>query len=265
VYLPLVMADSGHQVSSGVVAYYDVYRGFLDAELARPAQADVSAHAWRVGNRYRVSARLVNRSGTTLSAANGATVHAIVYEEVKVGVTSRTVRDAVYANLGAVLADGADATVNLETADIAPADWSRVRVLVLADYRPGGASGPYDMLQAAFADIGGGALPSFTDDPLIARTTPVKASHVAELRLRIDELRLRYWLSPFPWTDATLAPGTTTVKASHLTELRTALDAVYTAAARAAPGYTRATVVEGSTVIGAVDIAELRAGVTAIW
>ena len=62
--LPLVMADSGHQFSTGVVAYSSVYRGMVDAELARPAAADVAANAWRVGSRYRVSARVVNRSGT---------------------------------------------------------------------------------------------------------------------------------------------------------------------------------------------------------
>ena len=97
------------------------------------------------------------------------------------------------------------------------------------------------MLQAAHATLGGGALPPFTDDPLTARVTPVKVGHVAELRLRIDDLRSRYWLPPFPWTDATLIPGVTPVKAAHVTELRTAIGAVYAAAGRAAPSYTRST------------------------
>ena len=259
------MADSGHQFSTGVVAYSSVYRGMVDAELARPAAADVEANAWRVGSRYRVSARVVNRSGTALSGANAATVHAIVYEDIKVGVTSRTVRDAVYSAVTGAVADGASATFNLETRDITPSDWSKVHVLVLVDYRPGGSSGAYDMLQAAWATLGGGTLPSFADDPLTTRATPVKSGHVAELRLRIDELRSRYWLPSFPWTDATLIPGVTPVKAAHVTELRTAVGAVYAAAGRAAPSYTRSTLAAGATEIGAVDIAELRAAVAAIW
>ncbi len=259
------MADSGHQFSTGVVAYYSVYKGMVDAELARPAAADVQANAWRVGSRFRVSARVVNWSGTTLSSANAATVHAIVYEDIKVGVTSRTVRDAVYASITGAIANGTSKTFSLDTRDITPADWSKVRVLVLVDYRPGGASGAYDMLQAAHASLGGSALPPFTDDPLAAQNTPVRAGHVAELRLRIDELRSRYWLAPFSWTDAALVAGVTPVKAVHVSELRTALAAVYVAAGQPAPSYTHAILTGGSTVISAVDIAELRAAVTAIW
>jgi len=33
------------------------------------------------------------------------------------------------------------------------ADWSKVHTLVLVDYRPGGTSGAYDMLQAVSADV----------------------------------------------------------------------------------------------------------------
>ncbi len=259
------MADSGHQFSTGVVAYYNVYKGLVDAELARPAAADVQANAWRIGSRYRVSARVVNRSGTTLSSANAATVHVIVHEEIKVGVTSRTVRDAVYTSVTGAIVDGASQTFSLDTRDITPSDWSKVRVLVLVDYRPGGASGAYDMLQAAHASLGVGALPLFADDPLAAQNTPVRAGHIAELRLRIDELRSRSWLAPFSWTDAALAAGVTPVKAVHVSELRTALAAVYAAAGQPAPTYTHAILTGGATVISAVDVAELRAGVTAIW
>ena len=68
VYLPLVMADSGHQYGSGPVSYYSVYRGYLDAELARPAGAELSARATRIGNHYMVSVDVTNRSGVTLSS-----------------------------------------------------------------------------------------------------------------------------------------------------------------------------------------------------
>jgi uncharacterized protein YkwD len=153
VTLPLVMTDSGHQNSNGPVDYYSVYKSHLDAELARAPGAELTARAWRVGARYRVSLQLGNCSGVTLSAANGATIHAIVYEDVQVGVTSHAVLDAVSANVQSAIADGDSGTFALETRDLAPRDWTKVHVLVLADYRPGGEIGAYDTLQAAFAEI----------------------------------------------------------------------------------------------------------------
>jgi len=53
------------------------------------------------------------------------------------------------------------------------------------------------------------ALPTFTDDPLQARITLVKAVHLNELRRWIDELRVRFTLGAYTWTDATLVPGAT--------------------------------------------------------
>jgi len=107
--------------------------------------------------------------------------------------------------------------------------------------------------------------PTFTDDPLVAATTRMKAVHITELRTAIDALRARYNLSAFAWTDATLSAGVTSVKAVHVTELRTALNAVYTAATRALPTYTDPTLTVGTTGIKAVHITELRAAVLAIW
>ena len=105
--------------------------------------------------------------------------------------------------------------------------------------------------------------PTFTDDPLVAGATVVKAVHVTELRQAIAALRARYSLSSLAWTDAVLnAP--TPIRAAHVSELRTALMEVYTAAGRAAPAYTR-TLAAMQSVIAAVDFAELRAAVRAIW
>ena len=155
VYLPLVMADSGHQYGNGVVDYYTVYKGYLDAELTRPAGATLTARASRVGSRFRVSVDFVNRSGVSLSAGNSATIHVIVYEDIKVGVTSRTVRDAVYTSVTTAITDGASRSFTLETNDVSPVNWANVHVLALADYRPGGTAGAYDMLQADLAEIVG--------------------------------------------------------------------------------------------------------------
>jgi hypothetical protein len=108
------------------------------------------------------------------------------------------------------------------------------------------------------------ALPTFTDDPLQARATPVKAVHLNELRRRIDELRARFTLGAYAWTDVTPAPGATVVKAAHIAEVRTALAAVYTAAGRAVPTWNPPAIAPG-TVITSAQIAEVRAAILAIW
>jgi hypothetical protein len=115
------------------------------------------------------------------------------------------------------------------------------------------------------AFVANAAPPTFTDDPLTAGTTTVKAVHVTELRQAIAALRARYALGVFTWMDASPVAGVTQAKAVHLTELRTALNAAYTAAGRVAPTYTHAIITGGTTVITAVDIAELRAAVLGIW
>jgi hypothetical protein len=103
----------------------------------------------------------------------------------------------------------------------------------------------------------------FTDDPLSAGATVVKAIHITELRSRIDELRARFSLGAYPWTDPALAAGTT-VKAVHLTDLRSALDQAYDAAPRPRPTYTDPAIVAGSTIIKAAHLQELRSAVVVL-
>lgn len=160
VTLPLVMLSSGHQISNGYLGQgaYDTYHAMVDAELARPAGAALVATSARVGNRLRFTVTLTNLSGVTLSPANGATVHALVYEQhtpVSTStdhITGRIVRAAVAQPLTTSLAQGASATFTLETEELSTVvNWAMVRTVALADYRPAGSSA-YDMLQAASAD-----------------------------------------------------------------------------------------------------------------
>ena len=101
---------------------------------------------------------------------------------------------------------------------------------------------------------------AFTDDPIVAGRTVVRAAHVVELRRRIDALLARSDRPGFPWTDRSLGPGVTP-KASHLLELRAALNQVYQAAGRNLPSYTDAAVRVGVTGIKAVHFNELRRAV----
>ena len=150
--LPLVMADSGHQISNGSVSFYNVYKGMVDAELARAVQAYIAASCRRVGNRIQISGQMTNLSGVTLSSSgNVATIHAIVYEDAHVGVTDRYVRTATSTGITSSLTNGSTMTFTLETSDLTGVNWDNLHTIVLADYRPGGSSGAYDMLQATIA------------------------------------------------------------------------------------------------------------------
>ncbi len=164
---PLVIVDSGHQVQTGVVPFYDKYKSLVDQELIRAPQAQIQATWQRTGNKIAFSIQVTNQSGVSLSTQNTATVHALDYEDSKVGVTSRYVRSVVSQNITTDLAPGASDTFTLETPDLSGVDWNKLHYLALVDYRPGGVdifnpffNSPFDMLQAAVA------LPAVSDNPV---------------------------------------------------------------------------------------------------
>jgi photosystem II stability/assembly factor-like uncharacterized protein len=106
--------------------------------------------------------------------------------------------------------------------------------------------------------------PPFTDNPLAAGTTAIKAVHFVELRGYINTLRARYpALSPFSWTNA-IAAGSS-IRAIDLTELRAALVDVYDQAHLTRPAFSPATVSAGATTITAAQLTEIRAAISAIW
>lgn len=102
----------------------------------------------------------------------------------------------------------------------------------------------------------------FTDDPVVAGGTVVRAVHLTELRERIDALRATGGLQPFAYADPTIRAGVTRVRALHLTELRAALDEAYDAAGRARPRYTGA--VQAGVAVRALHVNELRRATQAL-
>jgi hypothetical protein len=104
----------------------------------------------------------------------------------------------------------------------------------------------------------------FTDEPLVAGVTPLKAIHIVELRARIDVLRVAYDLPAYPWSDSSLGPGMV-VRAAHLADLRLALRQAYDAAGRVDfPDLTDPVVTPGITPIRAAHIQQLRQAVVAL-
>ena len=104
----------------------------------------------------------------------------------------------------------------------------------------------------------------FTDHPVVAGVTPVKAIHFTELRTRIDILRSEAGLPPYRWTDPALTAGVSRVRLVHLLEMREALAAAYVAAGHQAPVWTDRGPAGGMTPIRAAHLMELRAAVAAL-
>ena len=102
----------------------------------------------------------------------------------------------------------------------------------------------------------------FTDDPIVAGETPVKAVHFTELRARIDALRVAHGLGRFPWTDSTLVAGVRSLRGIHMSELRTALGQAYDAASLTIGFGTEP--VQAGWEIRAEHINELRRAVAAL-
>ncbi|HYM60326.1 MAG TPA: fibronectin type III domain-containing protein [Thermoanaerobaculia bacterium] len=98
----------------------------------------------------------------------------------------------------------------------------------------------------------------FTDDPLIATATIIKAVHVTELRQAVNLMRAAAGLGAMTFTDSNLSTGML-VKATHLQELRSALTPARTALGLSAISFTDSNLSAGTTV-KAAHVQELRSG-----
>jgi hypothetical protein len=151
-YFPVVFVSSGHAVFTGPTSPYAQYRSMIEADLARPATGELESWWQRDGNDVVVWATLRNAGTKTLSqAANDATFTAMVYEPIYEFPFQDPVRGATAVPLNTPVAPGASAQVQARVAAPAVADWSHAAVVALVDYRPAGATGAYDVVQAARA------------------------------------------------------------------------------------------------------------------
>lgn len=150
-FLPLVMVGSGREIADGLLDFERVFRGMVEREMAVPPRASLRAWWVRQGNRLRLYVRLTNGLSVSLSAAQQASVHALVWEDRRVGTTNRIIRDAPYADLTPALPAGATRDLPpLLTAELAGVDWSKLHTVVLVEWRPPGQAA-FDQLQAAIA------------------------------------------------------------------------------------------------------------------
>lgn len=99
----------------------------------------------------------------------------------------------------------------------------------------------------------------WTDDP-VTTETHIKAVHVNELRRVIDLRRRTVGLAPFAWTDDPVMAGYSVIRAVHFLELRQAIQDVWTAARLGPlPAWTCGSPPSPERVIYASDVNNLRA------
>jgi hypothetical protein len=96
---------------------------------------------------------------------------------------------------------------------------------------------------------------SFTDDPIAAFSTVVKAVHVTQLRSAVNSVRALASLGLAAFTNPSLAGAP--VRAVHINELRTALGAARATLGLPAISFAHPTL----SIVRAVDVGELRDGV----
>jgi len=218
---------------------------------------------------HPVSAALSNQSGATqetaanghLSLVNGSvTVSALqtptnliatATGASQVNVSWSGVSGADHYEVWRSFNGGAYALINTDTAS--PFTDSTVSANTTYLYRVRAVEVDDD--PSGFSNIDAATTIVFTDDPLVAQSTTVKAVHLTQLRAAVNAMRASAELSALG-TDPTVA-ASALVRTTHITDLRTALSA-----ARAAIGLNTLTYTDPvPTLIKAIHVTELRNGV----
>ena len=155
--LPMVIIDSGQQSSSRPADYYTTYKSMVDTALARTAvpQVETEVKSRRttgyIGYDLEFTVTVTNTSGINLGIANNAMLHAVVYEagQDEAGLTANYVWGSAYDAISPEMAVGESRTFTLTVESLSSLlNWDHLASIIMVDYRPGGSTGPADMLQA---------------------------------------------------------------------------------------------------------------------
>lgn len=134
-YVPEAMVDSARLMEIGADnTTVNVYRDMINNSQARVPQADISATVTRSGNTVTFNTTVTNNSSVTLSTANNAAVHGIVYEDYRQSKTNFAGRGSarkVITSLAPGATENFSFTVNL-TGVVNPAN---LNYIVVVDYR----------------------------------------------------------------------------------------------------------------------------------
>jgi hypothetical protein len=97
----------------------------------------------------------------------------------------------------------------------------------------------------------------FTDDPIVAQSTVVKAVHITQLRTAVNAMRAAAGLGAATFTDA----SPVTIKKIHVQELRDALTPARAPLGLSTLIFTDPTLTIGASQVRGVHVQELRSGV----
>ena len=195
---PMIMLSSGHRVTQGPENFYPIYKAMIEAELPRPAVVEMDAWQQQVGTVMRVWVNLRNTGAFQLDTANQATVWAIMWDQGTTGVTGMYVRAAKKAAVEPGAPPGGQAGFIFDLPMPVGIDPSRLQTVVLAEYRPGGAAGAFDMLQAVRP-----VAPGLTLSPVALQLALPFGTGVAEVRLAGPQ-GLEWTAMPHvPWIEVT--------------------------------------------------------------
>jgi hypothetical protein len=166
--LPMVMTDSGFKYGEGSPSGgFDLaYKRMVDASLDQPPEVAIQAYQERVGiqSALRVYGTVTNIGSKVLGYDNSATINIIVYEPKQVIHINNFVRKAIFADIDPDLEPGQTYSFDMTVDNLGRANMTKVRAIVLVDYRPGdGSVNGYVSANAALASTE--APPPPTEEP----------------------------------------------------------------------------------------------------
>lgn len=150
-YVPTVYVDSARLYAVGSNDHYNEYLGFINNSQARPPQATLTASYAMDGDNVAFTVTVTNNSNVTLSTANKAAVHGIVYEDYRAVKSDRIGRGSAKADI-TNLPPGATETYSFTVPISGVVDVSKLHFIALVDYKTTAkTNGIYDQLQATVA------------------------------------------------------------------------------------------------------------------
>ncbi len=203
--------------------------------------------ALQTWDQHAVQAVYPGSSVTAPAIPTGVHAHATTSKQVVVtwnAVVGATSYAIFRRDPGVALRQISTSTTNSYTDNSVAA--STAYLYAVAAVNAGGSS-PTSALDLATTVI-------FTDDPLVAGVTIIKAVHLAQLRTAVNAVRALDGLSAATFTDSA-TPGVV-VKAVHITQLRSDLDAATSGLGLPSGGWTNA--ITTGSIIRAVDFQEIR-------
>lgn len=149
--VPMAIVASGFRFSQGPADYYNVFKGMIETDLARPPQVEIEAW-WRKTDpmTLRIYATVHNTSSVVLDdAVNAAGIWGLAWEhKAPLGITGMYTRAARRTPITVATAPGASVSVTVDLTINLLVDWNNLQAAAAAEIRPAGTSGAYDMLQA---------------------------------------------------------------------------------------------------------------------